>query len=176
MSYDLKLKLTNEEAIDLRDDLLDVYPVEPPIDPKPPIDPEPPPVQGDLMHMNFDDIWKQNFVPGMYYQSTEFSVTSRDGVTIAIWIPESARKHRTLVTFVETTSTPQAIYGVLSYWRGFEEPMLDDTTNGTSTEMTVPANTPGHYIYANYRPASAADWENIDVPWRLKLQCTSRFN
>lgn len=145
-------------------------PVEPPIDP--PVDPPPiePPPSGNLMNLDFYDIWKQDFVPGGYYKNTEFGVTSNNGVSVAIWLPESDRDYRMLVTYVENTSTTVRIEGVLSDRRDFIEPYLDDMTTGTSVEITVPANTDGRYVYANYRPA-----EPIAIPWRLKLQCVSRY-
>ncbi len=173
MTYKLPAHIVSDDtAVDLRDDLISKYPLDviPPIEPpvEPPI--EPPTPSPTLHNMSFSDIWGVSLVaPDVrkVYQLKNIRVSKRAGVSIAIRVPhiEVGDTYELGFSSVAPTNTAGSRYAVLSDRRDFDNAFYTHKTWGTGPLRMILNNTmSADVIYLNIRLNTS------QVPWDTKLQ------
>lgn len=173
--YTVKHILTDQESVDLRDDLLEKYPLDPPTESPidPPVDPEPPvvppvvqPPNPGMSNKMFEGIWGRRLSPDVRFYGNNNIRISKTEMSIAMLIPIIDTNYRLKMTRLENTATTGSAFGVLSNRRDFNKPYHASHTWGLGggVSMTVTPADSGKMIYFNMR-MNTSKW-----PWRTTLQ------
>ena len=191
--YKIDHILTDQEAVDLRDDLIDKYPLEaapePTPEPQPQPTPEPEPTpeprpepkpkptpkpSGKLWAITFSNAWRGGLRTNISrYRNKQLLNRRSAGTSMRIVIPTLTRNYRLKITDVEITGTPHARYGVLSDRRDFNAPFHSEKHwgQGGNVSISLGPEDSGRTIYFNHRITEPSDRFQ---PWWSELQARFR--
>jgi len=176
--YEVTHILTDQEAVDLRDDLLTAYPLDelpPPIDPEPdpgpPIDPEPPvqPPDPTMQNMRFEDVFgsslelPESSARPKIYPMVDFRVNKIAGMSMAIQLPEITDTANLSIMKASSRYGPNGVRTAhFSYHRDFDHPLASQNWGDTALNIVLDQSDSRRVIYLNVK---------MDVaPFGLQIQ------
>ena len=166
--HTVKHILTDQEAVTLRDDLLEKYPLDPPTEP--PVDPpvEPPsPINPAMDNRSFAQVFgKSIVVPDSgteTFPQKHIWVSKSAGISIAWKLPEFSGEIE-----LRLSKSSAQIHGlrlaVFSEDRGFSNPLATQSWGTSALRLRLDGSYSGRTVYSNIRPKDG------DARFDLRIQ------
>jgi len=171
--------LTDQEAVDLRDDLIEKYPLDAPVDPPveppiiepPPIDPEPPvqPPDPNMQNMRFEDVFgsslelPESSARPKIYPMVDFQIHKTAGMSMAIQLPEITGTANLSIMKASSRYGPNGVRTAhFSYHRDFDHPIASQKWGDTALNIPLDESDSRRVLYLNVK---------MDVaPFGLQIQ------
>ncbi|MBU8921772.1 MAG: hypothetical protein KOO63_08130 [Bacteroidales bacterium] len=174
MPFELRHILSDEEAVDLRDDLIAAYPLaaippEPPTPEPPAPDPTPTP-DPEMYNLPFRGVFGSNLqLPTgsrpKVYPMKDFRVR-RSAMCMAIKLPVITGPTRLVISKASSRYGPGGIrHAQFTYHRDFDHPLEKRNWGDTSLSITLDTPDSRRTIFLNVKLV-----DNDTVPWGLQIQ------